>query len=111
MNGTEVTLSVAGLTTLLFEFLKWLIRKIRKDPEYNLPGIFYVVGVPVSNALMPFVIYLLGMASTDPVLFMTWQQVIIYVIRVAVGSLISFVAYSGGVKPLNDYRKKLEALP
>lgn len=111
MNENEVTLSAAGLTTLLVQFIKWAVRKIKKDPEYNLPGIFYIVGVPVSNALMPFLLFLLGVATNDPVLFMTWQQVLSYVIRIALGSLVSLVAYSGGVKPLNDYRKSLKQLP
>jgi hypothetical protein len=37
--------------------------------------------------------------------------VAIYVGRIAIGSLISFVTYSAGVKPLNDYRKAVKALP
>jgi len=111
MNENEVTLSAAGLTTLLFEGLKWLIRKLKKDPEYSFPPIFYVIGIPVGNALMPFVMFLLGMATTDPVLFMTWQQVLVYIVRIALGSLLSFLVYNNGVKPINDYRKAYKALP
>jgi hypothetical protein len=110
MNPVELAIGVGGLTILLVEFIKWVVRKyIVKDPEYSLPPVFYMVGVPVSNALMPFVaVYLLGLPMTDPILGMGVVGVIQYVLRVGIASLLSFLGYNDVLKPLNDYRKAVK---
>ncbi len=110
MNSGELTLTAGGLTSLVVEGIKWLVRR-KMGADYNLPVLFYVLFIPVSNALMPFAIFALGFATSDPVLFMTWQNVVLYVVRVAIASLISFVSYSAGIKPLKDYHTTLKQLP
>jgi hypothetical protein len=110
MSPVELTIGVGGLTVLLVEFIKWVVRKIKKDENYSLPALFYTLAVPVSNALMPFVlVYVLGMTVTDPILSMSFVSILQYVLRVLISSLLTFLGYNNGLKPLNDYAKSLKA--
>lgn len=110
MTPIELTISVGGLTILLVELIKWVVRKwIVKDPNYSLPPLFYAIGVPLSNAFMPFGLVALGFTTADPILSMSLVGIIQYLLRVGIASLLSFLGYNDGLKPLNDYRKAVTA--
>ena len=90
-------ITAGALTTLLVEFIKWVVRRF--NAGYDFPPIFYSVAVPVSNAVMPFVLFWLGVQTNSPILGMDWLGVVKYVLVIALSSLVSFIGYNTGVKP------------
>jgi len=100
----EEILSVGGLTAVLIEGIKIAWRKwVAKDPLYEFPTAFYTIALPLSNALMPFVLFFLGLQVESPVLTMGWQELLKYLGVIFLSSLVSLVAYTGDIKPLRDY--------
>jgi hypothetical protein len=103
-------ITAGGLTTLLVELIKWLWRKyIVKDTTYDFPTIFYLVFLPVSNALMPFFMVWLGVQTTNPLAGMSLEEIAKYLVGIILASLISLVTYAVGVKPLKDKNKVMKA--
>ena len=96
-------ITAGTLTTLLVEIIKWLVRTIAGKPTYDFPPLFYSVAVPVSNALMPFALFFLGVIENDPILNMDFVGVLKYIGVIALSSLVSVVAYNAGVKPTKTY--------
>jgi len=110
MDGV-IVLSAGGLTMLLLEGIKWLIKKRTNNPDFNFSPLVFAVGVPVLNALMPFIlVYGLGYTVSDPILTFTAVGVVRYVISTAISSLISFFGYDGAIKPLKAYNARVKAL-
>jgi hypothetical protein len=109
MNTMELTLSAGTLAMLVIELIKYVYRLAVKNKSADLPALFYALAAPVLSALAPFVLVALGVPTTDPVLTMTWQGVLVYVLRTAVTALVAFVAYNQGLKPAKDYAKLLKA--
>lgn len=98
------------VTTLLIEFIKWVVRKITGKPDFDLPTLFYTIAIPVINALVPFLFFWLGFKTTDPIVSMALPDVGRYILLVAFSSFVSVVGYQQGVKPLKEYERKLKAL-
>lgn len=102
-------ITAGGLTTLILEGIKILWRKfIAKDMSYDFPVAFYTISIPLLNALMPFVIFWLGFTVESPVLGMTLIELVRYLLGILLGSLVSLVGYTAGVKPLKEYSRELE---
>lgn len=107
-------LTAGGLTTLFIEGIKLLWRKlIKKDPLYDFPTAFYTISIPLLNALMVFPLYWLQ-GQPSPLIGMGWIDLLKYLGGILVGSLVSLVSYTQGLKPLKVYSvarieaKKLE---
>jgi len=111
MDTLSVALSASTLTMLLFELAKFVVAKLTKKPDFNFEPIVFAVGVPVLNALMPFfLVYVLGVTVTDPILSYTVVGVLRYAVIVALQSVASFLGYDQGIKPLKEYAKAKAAL-
>lgn len=101
----SITLTAGALSAAVLQLIKIAYRKwIAKDPNFDFSFAFYAIMLPVLNALAPFALVAIGFPSADPVLGMSWQGVVLYVIRVAIGAIVSMMAYDTTNK-LNDYRK------
>lgn len=98
-------ITAGALSILIVEGLKWLIRKIKKNPDFTFSAAFYALVIPVLNAVMPFVLVLIGLFSDDPILSMGWIPAIQYLVQIFLASLITFLGYNGAIKPLKDYSK------
>ena len=106
-----VLVSGSVIVLLLFELAKWVAKKVTKNPDFKFEPVVFAVGVPVGNALAPFVlVYGLGYPSADAVLTLNILGVTRYVISVALASLATFFGYDGGLKPLKTYNAEMKAL-
>mgnify|MGYP003592578312 FL=1 len=106
-----MTIEPGVISALLLEGIKWIIRKIKKNPEFDFSAAFYTVALAVLNALAPFALILIGVASADPVLSMTWVEVLQYVVRVLIGAVVSLGTYGLAIKPLKNYMNLRKQLP
>jgi len=106
-----MTIEPGIISALILELVKWIVRKIKKNPDFDFSTAFYAVTLAVLNALAPFVLILIGVASTDPVLSMTWIEVLQYVVRVLIGAIVSLGTYAIAIKPLKNYAASLKQLP
>jgi hypothetical protein len=105
---TVSVLSAGVISMLVVDGIKWVIRKIKKDPTYSFPTVFYSVGIPVLNVFTPFALFWLGVSVSSPVLTLSWLELLKYAITVALGSVVSFLGYNTTLKTLKDYSKTLE---
>jgi hypothetical protein len=99
------------LSAGLLELIKFIIRLIKKDMEYDFPQKFYLIGIPVLNALMPLLLfYGLGMPVTAPILGMTLVEGVRFVVITLISSAISVLTYSGAIKPMKNYARELSTI-
>ena len=110
MDTTLGVITVGGVSMLLLEGVKWVIQKLGKKPEFGFSTSFYLVMLPVLNAVVPFCLVWLGLAVTAPTLGMTWLEVLKYVVLVLISSLMSLLGYNGSVKPLKEKAKLMSGL-
>jgi ABC-type transport system involved in cytochrome bd biosynthesis fused ATPase/permease subunit len=100
-------LSAGALSSLILEAIKYIVRNwVMKDLTYDFPPIFYKVSIPFLNALMPFALVFLGLQVTDPILTMTWQGVLKYLVLVVLNSLVSYVTNTVVIRPMKDYQEE-----
>ena len=92
--------TVGAVSMLLLEGIKWLIQIVGKKPEFGFPTAFYVIMLPVLNAVVPFGLVWLGFNVVAPTLGMGWLDVVKYLISIVLASVISLLGYNDGVKPL-----------
>jgi len=103
----ENVLSAGSLSMATIELIKWIVRKVTKNPNFVFEPTFYAVAIPLLNAVMPFVIvYVFGLPSTDPVLAMNLEGVLRYLLVVGVGSIISLGGYELAIKPMKGYAEE-----
>lgn len=95
-----------GVVTLIIEALKWVWRTfIAKDPNFEFPALFYAIAVPTLNMLVMPLLALIGVEGyTMPT---DWAGFARTLVQLILSSLISFVGYTAGVKPLKSYNKYL----
>jgi uncharacterized membrane protein (UPF0182 family) len=99
-----VLLSAGALSSLVLEGIKYILRKwVYKDPTYDFDPKFYRFAIPLLNAVMPFVLVLLGLPVTDPILSMTWQGGVRYLVLIALSSLVSILTNETVIRPVKDY--------
>jgi hypothetical protein len=99
-----IVVTASAVSILLMQLVKWVIRKIKKDPNYSFTEAFYAVGIPVLNVLTPFAILWM---TNQPMPVFDIVGIVKQVLFVAVGSIISFFGYDNAVKKLSDYGTKL----
>jgi uncharacterized membrane protein (UPF0182 family) len=100
----SVLLSAGALSSLVLEGIKYILRKwVYKDPTYDFDPKFYRFALPLLNAVMPFVLVALGLQVTDPILTMTWQGIVRYLVLIALSSLVSILTNEVAIKPVKDY--------
>ncbi len=96
-------LTVGSLTTLVVEFLKWVVRKVMKQPELNFHPLVYAVALPLVGALVPFALYWLGFSVDSPVLSMEWLELLKYAVSVVLTSIVAVFGYNTVLKPSKVY--------
>jgi len=100
MDG-YTTIAAGAMSTLVLEVIKWIVRQVTKQPEFDFPAKFYVVAIPVLNVLVVPVLALLGFEGyTMPT---DWRGWALGAVRVLLGSLVTLVGYTAGLKPLKSY--------
>jgi len=99
MDTTAVVTS-AALAMLAMEGLKWLVRKIMKNPVYDFPVKFYLVMLPVLNLLAPYGMWLLGLGLLPTYRWDTLLQALAVLI---LQSLLSVAEYSLTLKQVKSY--------
>lgn len=98
----ETVITAGGLSALIIEGIKYLIRLIIKDSSYNFPTKFYLIAIPVLNVLVtPLMALLLIPGYTMP---LDWVSFVRSAALALIGSLISVISYEAGIKPLKNYR-------
>lgn len=106
MDGSLV-ITAGALSSAVLQGIKMIWRKwVVKNPDYDFPVAFYAIMLPVLNALAPFGLVALGFPSDSPILSLDLPGVALYVVRVAIGALISMMAYDSA-KKFNVYRKNV----
>jgi hypothetical protein len=106
----EDILTAGGVAMLILEGIKLIIRKIKKQPDYDFPTVFYTISIPVLNALTPFVLFWLGVSVESPVLSMGWLDLVKYIGIILLGSLVSLISYNTGVRPMKEYAEERKAV-
>lgn len=103
-----ITVSSGVLSMAILQVLKWLVGKIRKEPDFNFSPLVFKLAIPAMNVVMPFFLVALGFPpdQTD-VLVMPWMEVVKYVLRVLIASVITLFSYEQGLKPLNQYTARV----
>jgi len=102
MNAPLI-LGIGTFALLTIEAIKIIVRKIKKDPEYALPVIFYDLGVPFFTAawgLLFSYVPELGFPMLPPEQLVSLQGLFHWALAIVVELLI----YFGGVKPYKDNR-------
>ena len=107
MDTGLLLLTAGGLTTLLLEGVKWILRSwILKDPAFDFPAKFYGVAIPVLNVLVvPLLAILEVEGYTLPTDWIGWARGALLVL---ISSLITLVAYNDGLQPLKVYAQSLK---
>jgi uncharacterized membrane protein (UPF0182 family) len=107
MDG--VLLSAGALSSLVLEGIKYILRRwVYKDPSYDFDPKFYKFAIPLLNAVMPFVLVALGLQVNDPILTMTWQGIVRYLVLIALSSLVSLLTNEVAIRPMKDYVAEYE---
>lgn len=98
----ELTVTAGGMSSLILEGIKWLVRTIIKKPSYDFPKTFYLVSLPTLNILVVPLLALIGFSGF--VMPVDWVEWIRMAVQILISSLISTFVYNGAIKPLRDYR-------
>jgi hypothetical protein len=102
----EIILTAGGMSALIVEGIKWLVRYFKSNPDYNLPASFYLVILPVLNVLVIPLLALIGVSGysmpTD------WVGFLRTVIQVLLSSMIAVFGYTNAIKPLKVYKERQE---
>ena len=107
MNSGELTISVGVLSSFFLQLVKVASRKwIFKDPTYDFPVWFYGISLPLLNAVMPFfMVYVLAIPASDPVLTMDWLGIGRYLLLTLVSAGISVFTNTTVNQPIKAYLK------
>jgi uncharacterized membrane protein (DUF106 family) len=104
---TEVSFAIGGLSMLILEGLKWVIRTwFIKDAEFSFSATFYAVVIPVLNVLLIPVMAVLGVG--DYTIPADWVAFLRTVIVVLLATLISTGGYTVSLKQFKEYKKSLK---
>lgn len=110
MNTGEIVVSSGALSSALLEGIKFLWRKfVVKDMAFDFPTWFYVLSLPLLNAVMPFVMVFLGVPVQDPILTMNLSGVARYLALILISSLVSLATNTTAIQPLRRYNEGRQA--
>lgn len=99
----DTTIVAGAVSTLLLEVIKFLVRQVYRNPNFDFPAKFYVVAIPVLNVAVVPLLALMGFEGyTMPT---NWQEWGMGIVRVLLSSLVTLVGYTTGLKPLKAYAK------
>lgn len=94
-------LTPSALAMLLLELLKYLIRFVMGDSDYDFPGKFYLIALPVLNIL---VLPLMALLMPDEFQMPTdWVEFGRLALLTLVNALVSVLLYNNSIKPLKEY--------
>ena len=96
-------ITAGALSSLVLEGIKLLVRYFKKDVKFEFPIQFYVIMLPLLNAIAPFALFGLGITVLDPILGMTVVDVVRYLVLILLGSLISLTTNTVALSPLKAY--------
>jgi hypothetical protein len=97
----ETTVAAGAVSILLLEVIKYLIWQAYGNQTFDFPAKFYAVAIPVLNVAVVPALALLGFEGyTMPT---DWQGWGLGIVRVLLGSLVTLVGYTQGLKPLKEY--------
>jgi hypothetical protein len=97
-------ITAGALSSLLLEGIKWLIRKfILKNPLFDFSFQFYGIVLPLLNAIMPYLLFWLGLITSDPILSLDFTGVIKYLLKIFLGSAIAVFVNTTVNKPIKEY--------
>ena len=103
----ETVITAGGLSMLLLEGVKYLIR-LFKGQEFSFPAKFYLVALPVLNVLVIPALAWLGMGGfVMPTDWMLWAKDALIVL---LASLVSVGGYENTLAPFKAYREELKYL-
>jgi hypothetical protein len=89
METTIIT--TAGMAILILELVKWIIRKVKKEPTFVFPEKFYMIALPVLNVLS---VPLLALLEIPGVIMPTdWPSFGRLVVTTMLGTLASMIGY------------------
>jgi hypothetical protein len=95
----EQMLSIPLVVMVIMELLKYAVRAYYKDPSKDLPPLFYETLIPFFTFVVGWGFGLLGWA--EPI-----SATPDYVIRWAIGILLTLAMYYLGLQPFKAYRKE-----
>ena len=107
MDMSLLLITAGGLSTLLLEGVKWVLRTwILKNPSFDFSEKFYLVAIPVLNVL---VLPLLALLEVEGAVMPTdWLSFGKSALLVLISSLVTLVGYNTGIKPLKTYAAGLK---
>jgi len=89
----------------LLEALKWVVRKIKKDPTFDFPAKFYLLVIPGLNTVVALVLAFAGFEGyTVPVDGASWMRGLVIILA---QSIFQVFEYENVVAPMKQYRKEL----
>jgi len=100
MMDTTMVVTSAALAMLALEGLKWIVRKIKKNPVYDFPVKFYLVMLPVLNLVAPYGMWLLGLGVLP---MYRWDTLLQAIAVLTLQSLLSVAEYSLTLKQVKTY--------
>ena len=101
-------LTVGSLTTLVVEAVKWVIRKVMKDPTLDLHPLTYAILLPVVSALIPFALFWLGVSGESPLPSMEWVELVKYLVSMILTSVVAVFGYNTVLKPTKEYVREFK---
>ena len=102
-----LVVSSALVAAALMEGLKWLVRLVMKQPEFDFPVKFYVFILPVLSFLaIPLLAFLGFVDFVMPLDWLMWGQELG---RVVLTSLLAVASYELTFKPLKAYYQARKA--
>jgi hypothetical protein len=94
----EQILTVSTMAMLVLELVKYLVRFIMKDPNYNFSKMFYALTLPVLQVLVLPLLVFLGVAEGQPSLDLQ------YLVVVILETLASVLLYNTTIKKFKEYQ-------
>jgi hypothetical protein len=104
-NVDLLIVTVGSASMLVLELVKLIIKKLGGKPDFGFSTSFYLISLPILNALVPFPLQWLGFHISAPTLSMGWLDLVKYLVSILIASAISLLVYNNGVKPLKEYAK------
>jgi hypothetical protein len=92
-------LTAGGMATLVLEGIKYIVRLIKKDPNFDFGTSFYAILLPILTFLAQPLLALLDV--TGYVIPTDWQSWVTTLISVMLGALASV---DNSIKKLKNYR-------
>lgn len=93
---TSLALSAGTLSSFTMEIIKWIIRSIKKDHEFDFPPLFYELGLPFLTALWGIGLFYIGIGEGQ---LMEWKKLVEWFVSI----VISLATYYIVNKPYKTY--------